>query len=70
MSAALGAGTYLQMPSRLDVGGTIAAKAAIIIVVLIVAGLVLAFTPISVVGYVLLAAAAVLYVVFSVRQMS
>ncbi len=58
------------MPSPFDVGGTIAAKAAITIAVLIATGLVLAFTPISVVGYVLLAAAAVLYVVFSVRQVS
>ncbi len=58
------------MPSPFDVAGTIAAKAAITIVVMIVAGLVLAFTPISVVGYVLLAAAAVLYVFISVRSVS
>ncbi len=55
------------MPTPFDVGGTIAAKAALIVVALIAAGLVLAFTPLSVVGYVLLGAAAVLYIYFSVR---
>ncbi len=58
------------MPSPFDVDGTIAAKSALSIVVMIGAGLVLAFTPLSVVGYVLLAAAAILYVVVSVRAVT
>ncbi len=58
------------MPSSLDVAGTIAAKAAIIVAATLAVGLVLTFTPISVVGYLLLAAATVLYIVFSVRPTS
>ncbi len=61
---------YFQMPSRLDVIGTIGAKSALIILMVIAAGLVLAFTPIRIVGYVLLAAAAVLYIIASVRTVS
>jgi len=55
------------MPSPFDVQGTVSARGALIIGVIIVAGLILAFTPISVAGYVLLGAAAVLYVFLSVR---
>ncbi|MDD1720649.1 MAG: hypothetical protein LUP95_01510 [Euryarchaeota archaeon] len=58
------------MKTPFDVEGTIAAKAALVIVVLIAAGLVLAFTPLSVIGYLLLAAAAVLYIIVSVRAVS
>ncbi len=65
------------MKTPFDVEGTIAAKAALIIVLLIAAGIaliaagfVLAFTPLSVIGYVLLAAAAVLYIIVSVLPMS
>ncbi len=58
------------MPSPFDVNGTIAAKSALSIVIMIGAGLVLAFTPLKVVGYVLLAAAAILYVVVSVRAVT
>ncbi len=58
------------MSSPFDVDGTIAPKSALSIVIMIGAGLVLAFTPLSVVGYLLLAAAAVLYVVVSVRAVS
>ncbi len=55
------------MPSPFDVQGTISARAALIIGVIIVAGLMLAFTPVSVAGYVLLGTAAVIYVFLSVR---
>ncbi len=58
------------MTSPFDVSGTITAKAALVIVVMVAAGLVLAFTPLSVIGYVLFAAAAVLYVIVSVRATS
>ena len=53
----------------LDVTGTITQKTALIIVVVIVAGLLLAFTPLRVVGYVLLTIGAALYVFASVRTM-
>ena len=58
------------MPSPFDVQGAISAKAALIIGVIIVAGLILAFTPISIAGYVLLGAAALVYVLLSVRPVS
>ncbi|MGZ4918436.1 MAG: hypothetical protein ACXV48_06590 [Halobacteriota archaeon] len=54
------------MPSPFDVQGAISARAAFIIGGIIVTGLILAFTPISIAGYVLLGAAAVLYVFLSV----
>jgi hypothetical protein len=57
------------MPSPLDVKGTITQKTALIIVIVIVAGLLLAFTPLRVVGYVLLTIGAALYVFASVRTM-
>ncbi len=57
------------MPTSLDVKGTITQKTALIILVVIVAGLLLAFTPLRVVGYVLLTIGAALYVFASVRTM-
>jgi hypothetical protein len=54
------------MPSPLDVRGTIRTKSALIIVAVLAAGLVLVFTPISVIGYILLAAASALYIIASV----
>jgi hypothetical protein len=57
------------MPTPLDVKGTITQKTALIILVVVVAGLLLAFTPLRVVGYVLLAIGAALYVFASVRTM-
>jgi len=54
------------MPSPLDVRGTIRTKSALIIVAVLAAGLVTVFTPISVIGYILLAAASALYVIASV----
>jgi len=58
------------MPTPLDVQGTITLKMALIIVVIVAAGLVLAFTPVSAIGYILLAIAAVLYLLasFSTRS--
>jgi hypothetical protein len=55
------------MPTPLDVQGTITLKTALIIAAIVAAGLVFAFTPVSVIGYVLLAIAAALYVFVSVR---
>ena len=57
------------MPTPLDVTGTITQKTALIILVVVVAGLLLAFTPLRVVGYVLLTIGAALYVFASVRTM-
>jgi hypothetical protein len=57
------------MPTPLDVKGTITQKTAMIILVVVVAGLLLAFTPLRVVGYVLLTIGAALYVFASVRTM-
>ena len=57
------------MPTPLDVKGTITQKKALIILVVVVAGLLLAFTPLRVVGYVLLTIGAALYVFASVRTM-
>ncbi len=57
------------MPTPLDVKGTITQKTALIILVVVVAGLLLAFTPLRVVGYVLLTIGAALYVFASVRTM-
>ena len=57
------------MPTPLDVKGTITQKPALIILVVVVAGLLLAFTPLRVVGYVLLTIGAALYVFASVRTM-
>jgi hypothetical protein len=57
------------MPSPLDVTGSITQKTALIIVVVVVAGLLLAFTPLRVGGYVLLTIGAVIYVFASVRTM-
>jgi len=54
------------MPSPLDVRGTIRTKSALIIVAVLAAGLVMVFTPISVIGYILLAAASALYIIASV----
>ncbi|MGZ4847429.1 MAG: hypothetical protein ACXV3D_04520 [Halobacteriota archaeon] len=53
----------------LDVTGTITQKTALIIIVVVVAGLLLAFTPLRVVGYVLLTIGAAVYVFASVRTM-
>ena len=53
----------------LDVTGTITQKTALIIVVVVVAGLLLAFTPLRVVGYALLTIGAAVYVFASVRTM-
>ena len=57
------------MPTPLDVKGAITQKTALIILVVVVAGLLLAFTPLRVVGYVLLTIGAALYVFASVRTM-
>ena len=57
------------MPSPLDVKGTITQKTALIIVVVVVAGLLLAFTPLRVLGYILLTIGAALYVFASLRTM-
>jgi len=57
------------MPTPLDVTGTITQKMALIIGGVIVAGLVLAFTPLRVVGYALLAIGAALYVFASVHTL-
>ncbi|MGA3199376.1 MAG: hypothetical protein ABSD89_08210 [Halobacteriota archaeon] len=57
------------MPTPLDVTGTITQKMALIIGGVIVAGLVLAFTPLRVVGYALLAIGAAIYVFASVRTL-
>ena len=54
------------MPTLLDVQGTMTPKTALIIAAIVAAGLVFAFTPFSVIGYVLLAVAAALYVFVSV----
>ncbi len=58
------------MPTPFDVQGTITLKMALIIVVIVAAGLVFAFTPVSAIGYILLAIAAVLYLLasFSTRS--
>jgi hypothetical protein len=58
------------MPTPLDVQGTITLKTALIIVAIVAAGLVFAFTPVSVIGYILLAVAAVLYLLASVSTRS
>ena len=55
------------MPTPLDVTGTITQKMALIIGAVVVAGLVLAFTPLRVIGYVLLAIGAAIYVFASIR---
>jgi len=57
------------MPTPLDVTGTITQKTALIIGVIVVAGLVLAFTPIRVIGYLLLAIGAALYVFASLHSL-
>ena len=57
------------MPSPLDVKGTITQKTALIVAVVVVAGLLLAFTPLRVIGYALLAIGAALYVFASVYAM-
>lgn len=57
------------MPTPLDVKGTITQKTALIILVVVVAGLLLAFTPLRVVGYVLLTIGAALYVFASIRTL-
>ena len=57
------------MPTPLDVTGTITQKMALIIGGVIVAGLVLAFTPLRVVGYALLDIGAAIYVFASVRTL-
>jgi hypothetical protein len=49
------------VPTPFDVSGTIAPRIALVILVALVAGLVLAFTRVSVIGYILLAVAAALY---------
>jgi hypothetical protein len=58
------------MPTALDVQGTMTPKTALIIAAIVAAGLVFAFTPVSVIGYVLFAIAAVLYVFVSVTARS
>jgi hypothetical protein len=55
------------MPTPLDVKGTITQKVALIILLVVVAGLLLAFTPLRVIGYGLLAIGAAIYVFSSVR---
>ncbi|MGD0172414.1 MAG: hypothetical protein ABSB81_09900 [Halobacteriota archaeon] len=55
------------MPTPLDVAGTITQKVALMILVVVVPGLVLAFTPLRVIGYVLLAIGAAIYVFASIR---
>ena len=55
------------MPTPLDVKGTISQKMALTIVAVVVAGLLLAFTPLAVIGYILLAIGAGLYVFATVR---
>ncbi len=55
------------MPSPLDVMGTLEAKAVIIVAVVLAVGLVLVFTPLSAVGYILLFAAAILFILFSIH---
>ena len=57
------------MPSPLDVTGTITQKMTVIIVVVVVAGLLLAFTPLRLMGYTLFAIGAALYVFASVRTL-
>jgi hypothetical protein len=57
------------MPTPLDVTGTITQKMALVIGVVVVVGLVLAFTPLRVVGYLLLAIGAALYVFASLRTL-
>ena len=57
------------MPTPFDVSGTITPKIALIILVIVLAGLVLAFTRLSLVGYILLATAAALYVVASIASL-
>jgi Ca2+/Na+ antiporter len=57
------------MPTPFDVKGTITQKVALIILVVVVVGLVLAFTPLRVIGYVLLAIGAALYVFASIRTL-
>jgi hypothetical protein len=57
------------MPTPFDVKGTITQKVALIIVVVVVAGLLLAFTPLMVIGYVLLAIGAAIYVFASIRTL-
>jgi Ca2+/Na+ antiporter len=57
------------MATPLDVQGTIPRKMAMIIGVVVVVGLVLAFTPLRVEGYVLLTIAAALYVFVSIRTL-
>jgi len=54
------------MPTPLDVEGTMPQKMVLIIGAIIVVGLVLAFTPLRVIGYILLATGAALYVFTSV----
>jgi hypothetical protein len=58
------------MPTPLDVQGTITLKIALIIVAIVAAGLVFAFTSVSAIGYILLAIAAALYLLasFSTRS--
>ena len=57
------------MPTPLDVQGTITRKMALIIGVVVVVGLLLAFTPLRVVGYVMLALGAALYFFETVRSL-
>ena len=57
------------MPTPLDVQGTMTRKIALIIGVVVVVGLFLAFTPLRVVGYVLLALGAALYFFETVRSL-
>jgi hypothetical protein len=57
------------MATPLDVQGTIPRNMAMIIGVVVVVGLVLAFTPFRVEGYVLLTIAAALYVFASIRTL-
>jgi len=57
------------MPTPLDVKGTITQKVALIILLVVVAGLLLAFTPLRVIGYGLLAIGAAIYVFSSFRTL-
>jgi hypothetical protein len=57
------------MPTPFDVKGTITPKIALIIIAIVVTGLVLAFTPLSVIAYVLLAIAAIVYMIANIRTL-
>ncbi len=57
------------MPTPLDVKGTITQKVALMVLAVVAPGLLLAFTPLRVIGYVLLAIGAAIYVFASIRTL-